>query len=62
MALFKGKSFKIGWDKGFQFYSPDANGPRGSLCINNITCGSEKDIDPLKVKFESIFKYINLPF
>lgn len=51
MSVFKGKSFKIGWDKGFQFYCPDENGPRGSLSVNTISCGSKKDMDPLQVSF-----------
>lgn len=49
MAVFKGKSFKVGWNKGFQFYCPEENGAKGSLSINSITCGSKKDIDPLQV-------------
>lgn len=49
IAVFKGKSFKIGWDKGFQFYSPDESGLRGSICIKNINGFSKKDMDPLQV-------------
>lgn len=49
VAVFKGKSCKVGWNKGFQFYSIDDNGAKGSLSLINIECGSRKDFDPLQV-------------
>lgn len=47
MAVFKGKSFKVGWNKGFQFYGIDD--AKGSLSINNIMCGSKNILNPLQV-------------
>lgn len=51
MTVFKGKSFKVGWDKGFQFYSINGNDTKGSLSVNIVDCGSKKKVDPLEVQF-----------
>lgn len=55
MAVFKGRSYKVGWNKGFQFYCPEENGTKGSLSINTIFCGSKKDTDPLQVISVTMF-------
>ncbi|KAG5889547.1 hypothetical protein JTB14_024955 [Gonioctena quinquepunctata] len=50
LGMFKGKSFKIGWGKGFNFiHLNNTKGEvNGQLALNTIACGYPKDFDPLK--------------
>ncbi|KAJ8950741.1 hypothetical protein NQ318_011234 [Aromia moschata] len=51
LGVFKGKSFKVGWMKGFNFLSVNAKQGEisGQLAINTIDLGGyTKDFDPLK--------------
>lgn len=54
MTAFKGKSFKVGWDKGFKFYSLSENDGNGSLFASNIVCGTTKHVDPLQVSYLAV--------
>lgn len=51
LGMFKGKSFKVGWSKGFNFFIPSSAGEATrELCQNTIDIGVySKDFDPLNV-------------
>ncbi|CAG9854284.1 unnamed protein product [Phyllotreta striolata] len=47
LALFKGKSFKVGWSKGFRFYNVVQKQEGGTeLVLSDIRCGSAKKFEP----------------
>ncbi|XP_018566135.1 nuclear pore complex protein Nup98-Nup96 [Anoplophora glabripennis] len=51
LGMFKGKSFRVGWARGFDFFGPNADldGNNAELCRNTIDIGVySKDFDPLK--------------
>ncbi|XP_023019445.2 nuclear pore complex protein Nup98-96 [Leptinotarsa decemlineata] len=49
-GMFKGKSFKVGWSKGFNLLGLNnkIGEINGLLALNTIVCGSQKNFDPLK--------------
>lgn len=51
LGMFKGKSFKVGWARGFDFFGPSVNlgENNGELCWNSVDIGIySKKFDPLK--------------
>lgn len=53
LGMFKGKSFKVGWARGFDFFTPNTiSEANRELSQNTIDIGIySKDFDPLKVRF-----------
>lgn len=57
LGMFKGKSFKVGWARGFDFFGPSVNldENNGELCRNSVDIGMySKNFDPLKVRYNFI--------
>ncbi|XP_050512505.1 nuclear pore complex protein Nup98-Nup96 isoform X2 [Diabrotica virgifera virgifera] len=48
MGIFRGKSYKVGWSKGFNFYNVVSK-PEGGiqLTLNDIKCGSIKNFEAI---------------
>lgn len=47
--MFKGKSFKAGWSKGFNFYSLDCEDKESNNELILKTIDASANFDPLKV-------------
>lgn len=51
--MFKGKSFKVGFTKGFNFYAPDTEECVRELLLQSVVASSR--YDHLKVRLISVF-------
>ncbi|CAH1975299.1 unnamed protein product [Acanthoscelides obtectus] len=60
MSMFKGKSFKVGWMKGFNFYALNSKDDEinGQLSVNAIECGNRDKKDVLQECLESSLEVV----